>query len=189
VQRRADLAVERLGVDLRVDGDRLVLAGQRALRRRSRSAQPLDSAPERSLELLAVALDDEDVADPDIPSALRRGDAEGPALRRLSRRREKAKDDRGEGGLPYPYTPLSPGQHTLAITSATALTVPAGARFANVCATTAAVRYTTDGTTTPTSTVGQPLATAACVSLSGAQMIANFRAISATGTLDVEYFQ
>ncbi len=91
--------------------------------------------------------------------------------------------------LPYPYTPLSPGQHTLSITSATALTVPAGARFANVCATTAAVRYTTDGTTTPTSTVGQPLAAAACVSLSGAQMIANFRALSATGTLDVEYFQ
>jgi hypothetical protein len=57
--------------------------------------------------------------------------------------------------LPYPYTPLSPGQHTLAITSATTLTVPAGARFANVCATTAAVRYTTGGTTTPTSTVGQ----------------------------------
>jgi hypothetical protein len=91
--------------------------------------------------------------------------------------------------LPYAYIPLSPGQHTLAITSSTALTVPAGARFANVCATTAAVRYTTDGTTTPTSTVGQPLAAAACVSLSGAQMIANFRALSATGTLDVEYFQ
>jgi hypothetical protein len=95
----------------------------------------------------------------------------------------------GSVPLPYPYTPLSPGQHTLSITSATALTVPAGARFANVCATTAAVRYTTDGTTTPTATVGQPLAAAACVSLSGPLMIANFRAISATGTLDVEYFQ
>jgi len=91
--------------------------------------------------------------------------------------------------LPYGYTPLSPGQHNLAPTSATGLTIPTGARFATVCASTTAVRYTTDGATAPTATVGQPLAAGACVSLSGPLVLANFRAFSATGTLDVEYFQ
>ena len=91
--------------------------------------------------------------------------------------------------LPTQYLPLSPGQHNLAVTSSTALTIPAGARFATVCASTAAVRYATDGTTTPTSSVGMPLAAGACVALSGAAVLANFRAISASGTLDVEYFQ
>ena len=33
------------------------------------------------------------------------------------------------------------------------------------------------------------LATGACVTLSGATVVANFKAISATGTLDVEYFR
>jgi len=91
--------------------------------------------------------------------------------------------------LPTPYAPLSPGQHNLALTTATALTVPTGARYATVCASGAAVKYTTDGTTTPTSSVGMPLAAGACVALSGPQGLANFRAISASGTLDVEYFQ
>jgi len=91
--------------------------------------------------------------------------------------------------LPYSYTPLSPGQHNLAPTSSTALSVPTGARYATVCASSATVKYTTDGTTTPTGSVGQPLAAGSCVSLSGATVLANFRAISTTGTLDVEYFQ
>jgi len=91
--------------------------------------------------------------------------------------------------LPYGYTPLSPGQHNLAITSSTALTIPTGARYATVCASTAAVRYTTDGTTTPTASVGMPLQAGACMALSGPTVLANFLAISVTGTLDVEYFQ
>jgi hypothetical protein len=91
--------------------------------------------------------------------------------------------------LPYSYTPLSPGQHNLAITSATKLTIPTGARYATICAGGAYVHYTTDGTTVPTSSVGQPLSSGACVSLSGPKVLANFSAISATGTLDVEYFQ
>jgi len=91
--------------------------------------------------------------------------------------------------LPYSYTPLSPGQHNLAPISSTALTVPTGARYATVCASSATVKYTTDGTTTPTASVGQPLAAGSCVSLSGATVLTNFRAISATGILDVEYFQ
>ena len=91
--------------------------------------------------------------------------------------------------LPMPYAPLSPGQHNLALTSATALTAPTGARYATVCASGAAVKYTTDGTTTPTATVGMPLAPGACVALSGPQTLANFSAFSSSGTLDVEYFQ
>jgi hypothetical protein len=91
--------------------------------------------------------------------------------------------------LPYAYTPMPPGQHNLAPTSATGLTVPAGARYATVCASTAAAKYTTDGSTVPTVIVGQPLAAGSCVSLSGSAVLSNFRVISPSGTLDVEYFQ
>ena len=89
----------------------------------------------------------------------------------------------------YPFTPLSPGQHNLACTSATGLTVPAGAIYAVIQAAGATVKYTTDGTTTPTSSVGMTLAAGATLTLSGAAAIANFKAISASGTLDIEYFQ
>lgn len=91
--------------------------------------------------------------------------------------------------LVYPYTPLTPGQHNLAPVSSTGLTIPVGAAYATVCASTATVKYTTDGTTTPTSSVGQPLTAGTCVALNGAIVLANFRAISASGTLDIEYFQ
>src|SRR5208283_1635936 len=91
--------------------------------------------------------------------------------------------------LPYAYTPLAPGQHNLSPTSSTPLSVPAGARYATVCASTSAAKYTTYGVTVPTSTVGQPLPAGSCVSLSGSAVLANFRIISASGTLDVEYFQ
>ena len=91
--------------------------------------------------------------------------------------------------LPYGYVPLGPGQHNLALTSATALAIPFSARYATICASSAMVRYTTDGVTTPSAAVGQPLAAGACVSLSGPAVLANFRAFSSTGTLDAEYFQ
>jgi hypothetical protein len=91
--------------------------------------------------------------------------------------------------LPYAYTPLSPGQHNLSPASSTALTIPAGARYATVCASTAAARYTTDGAATPTPTVGQPLPANSCISLSGPAVLANFRVMSPSGTVDVEYFQ
>ena len=91
--------------------------------------------------------------------------------------------------LPYGYTPLAPGQHNVGLTAATALTAPGGARYATICATNAAVKYTTDGATTPSALVGQPLAAGACMSLSGPAVLANFRAFSATGILDIEYFQ
>jgi hypothetical protein len=86
------------------------------------------------------------------------------------------------------------GQHNLALSASTPLTVPAKATYASVCASssgsTVGVRYTTDGTT-PTSTVGQPLLAGQCVSLAGPAVLAAFKAIEtgATATLDVEYFQ
>ena len=91
--------------------------------------------------------------------------------------------------LPYTYTPLPPGQHNLAPASATSLTVPAGARIATICASAGPAKYTTDGVTIPTVSVGQPLAAGSCLSLSGPAVLANFRVVSASGTLDVEYFR
>lgn len=85
------------------------------------------------------------------------------------------------------YTMLSPDQHNLAITSATSLTPPAGATIAWVSAKTAPVNYTLDGTTTPTASVGTTLAVGGSVILYGPSPIANFKAISATGTLDASY--
>ena len=91
--------------------------------------------------------------------------------------------------LPYAYTPLPPGQHNLAPITASALNVPSGARYATVCASGSTVRYTTDGITTPTATLGQPLLAGSCLTLSGSALLTSFRAASPLGTLDVEYFQ
>src|SRR5580658_7220136 len=68
VQRRAELAVERLGLELGVDGLGLVLERLRTLRVGAR-ARPLDHGLERALELNAVALGSEDVGDPDVGAA------------------------------------------------------------------------------------------------------------------------
>jgi hypothetical protein len=91
----------------------------------------------------------------------------------------------------FGYTPASPMQANLAIASSTALTVPTGADYAVVCAEGANARYTTDGTTTPTASVGMPLLLNQCVSIVGQTALANFRAIqqSATSTLDISYFK
>ena len=101
----------------------------------------------------------------------------------------------GSGGssttmiAPYGYTSTGPEQHALPITSATGLTVPAGTTYAIVQAKTAAVQYTLDGATTPTSTIGFTLAVGSTLSISGASLIANFKAISATGTLDAGFYK
>jgi hypothetical protein len=103
----------------------------------------------------------------------------------------------GEVAIPYPNVPAPPGQHNVGLTSPTGLTVPLlpqvgptkiTARYANICVS-SATRYTTDGVTTPTASVGQPLAAGACITLAGPQVLKNFLAISPGGTLDVEYFQ
>jgi hypothetical protein len=103
----------------------------------------------------------------------------------------------GEVAIPYPNVPAPPGQHNVDLTSPTGLTVPllprvgqtnATARYANICVS-SATRYTTDGVTTPTASVGQPLAAGTCITLAGPQVLKNFLAISPGGTLDVEYFE
>lgn len=91
-------------------------------------------------------------------------------------------------GAPYGFTHLGGGQYALAIVSATSLTVPAGAFYATIQANTATVFYTTSGTT-PTSSVGNQLTPGSGVFLSGADVLASFKAISATGTITVEYFK
>ena len=90
-----------------------------------------------------------------------------------------------------PYTPLAPGQYGVAIASSTPLTIPSTARTAVVCADGQALRYTTDGATTPTASKGIYLANGSCVAIVGAAAMSNFRAITVTsgGTLDAEYFQ
>ena len=103
----------------------------------------------------------------------------------------------GEVAIPYPNVPAPPGQHNVDLTSPTGLTVPlqpqlgptrGTARYANICVS-SATRYTTDGVTTPTASVGQPLAAGTCITLAGPQVLKNFLAISPGGTLDVEYFE
>lgn len=90
---------------------------------------------------------------------------------------------------PYGYTSTGPEQHNIPIASATGLTVPAGTTYAIVQAKTAAVQYTLDGATTPTSTIGFTLAVGPTLSISGASLIANFKAISATGTIDAGFYK
>lgn len=91
--------------------------------------------------------------------------------------------------MPYNFTPLTPDQHNLAIVSSTALTIPIGSLQAVVCVSGNAVKYTYDGTTTPTALIGMPLANGQCIQFSGATVLANLRFIqtAATATLDVSY--
>ena len=91
--------------------------------------------------------------------------------------------------IPYDYWPLGPGQHNLTVASSTALTIPTGARYARLCASTDTVRYTTDGLTTPTASLGQPLFAGSCLELSGVKVLNNLRVVSTGAVLDVEYFQ
>ncbi len=97
----------------------------------------------------------------------------------------------GAGSQPYNYTPLTPMQAGLTVVSSTPLTVPATSLQALVCVSGNNVKYTTDGTTTPTASVGMPLQNGQCIFLSGAAVLSNFRAIqiAATATLDVSYFK
>lgn len=90
---------------------------------------------------------------------------------------------------PYSFTPLGPSQNALGVATATTLTIPIGAAYATVCVEGAAVRWTWDGTTTPTASVGQPMLANSCTAFSGAAILANLKFIqqAATATLDVEY--
>lgn len=92
-------------------------------------------------------------------------------------------------GVPYALTPVGGNQYNVTVSGSTALTVPVGARYAIVCALTAAISYTTDGTTTPSATVGNQIQLNTCIALQGIAILNKFHALSATGKLQVEYFQ
>jgi hypothetical protein len=90
---------------------------------------------------------------------------------------------------PYPTPIAGSAQHNLAITSSTGLNVPTGAVYATVQAATATVKYSTDLNVTPTSSVGMTLAVGASLGVPGQTLMKSIRFISATGTLDIEYFR
>jgi hypothetical protein len=92
-------------------------------------------------------------------------------------------------GEPYSYTPIAPAQYALPIVAATSLTVPAGALFATVQAQGATIYYTTSGATPSSVSGALELAAGSAVFLSGAGVLAQFKAISAAGTISVEYFE
>lgn len=84
--------------------------------------------------------------------------------------------------------PVSPGQYTpVTDSSATALTIPSGATYAAVCAEGANHRYTWDGTTTPTASVGTQLLQNTCMYLQGYPVMLAFRIISVGGSFTVSY--
>jgi hypothetical protein len=100
--------------------------------------------------------------------------------------------DRSAPGLVNtgPYTSASKaapsGQYGVSIASVTKLTVPTNAYLAEICVETASARYTDDGTT-PSSTVGLPVAAGTCFAYSGP--LASLQIIGAGATMDVSYYQ
>ena len=88
------------------------------------------------------------------------------------------------------WIPQGPGQYTpVSDTSSTVLTAPASATYAVVCTEGSNHRYTWDGSTTPTASVGTLLAQGSCISLYGKGVITSFRIIqvSAGGTFTASY--
>ena len=105
--------------------------------------------------------------------------------------------------LPMALTPLCPGSHGVSISTAAGLVLPRGVSVAGVCTTTsppvtptycavcartATVTYTLDGST-PTTSNGTQLAASSCLLLTSSPMILAFQAISVSGTLDQECAQ
>lgn len=110
----------------------------------------------------------------------------------------------GVAAIPFPFTPLCPGSHGVSLATAITLPLPTGiangsrtcvvqavkTRWAAVCARTATVYYTLDGSTTASANSSTTLTAGQCLSLSGPLQIADFQAYSNVGgTLDVEYGQ
>ena len=90
---------------------------------------------------------------------------------------------------PYNYTPVSPGQFGVTVASSTGLTIPSGALQAVISVEGNSVRYTYDGTTTPTASVGHLLTAGQAIQFSGMTLLANlkFIQVAATATLNVSY--
>lgn len=86
------------------------------------------------------------------------------------------------------YISAGAGQYALAISGVVLLTVPKGSEIAEICVETAGVRYTDDGTT-PTSTVGIPVASGSCFQYGGPLNKIQFIAQSGSPTIDVSYYK
>lgn len=74
------------------------------------------------------------------------------------------------------------------LASATALTVPAGTRWAWICAEAQAVRWRDDGTN-PTASVGMPLASGSCMQYLQPPGLLSFIQQTAGAILDVSYYK
>lgn len=85
-----------------------------------------------------------------------------------------------------PTSSAGAGQYAVAITSVTKLTVPQFAASAHICVETAIARYTDDGTT-PSATIGLPLAIGQCFDYPGP--LAQFQIIGSGATMDVSYYK
>ena len=90
---------------------------------------------------------------------------------------------------PYQYTPVGAGQHNLVLTTVQSLSIPSGALYAWVTISGAVARYTSDGTTTPTGSIGMPIAVGVPTRFEGPAYLAGLKFIGAGATLDIEYFK
>jgi hypothetical protein len=93
---------------------------------------------------------------------------------------------------PYMSSPAGIGQYTpVSDATATGLTVPTGATYAVVCFEGSNHRFTWDGQTTPTASVGSLVGygPGVCMTLMGQNTLSAFKAIavSAGGTFTVSY--
>lgn len=86
------------------------------------------------------------------------------------------------------YISAGAGQYALTVSTATSLTVPAGAAIAEICVETAAVRYRDDGTA-PTSSTGIPVTSGTCFQYGGPLNKVQFIAQTGSPTLDVSYYK
>lgn len=93
---------------------------------------------------------------------------------------------------PYGLTAIaSASQFGLAPTTASTnqLTVPTGATMGRLCVRTAEVETTEDGSTPTTAPRGTAFPAGTCTWVAGHSVLATLKMISATGTVDAEYFQ
>lgn len=93
----------------------------------------------------------------------------------------------------YIYVSAGASQWALAVTTNTTLTVPTGATIAEICAETAGVRYTDDGTNATTAN-GIPVVPSSatlpsCFAYTGPLSALKFTAISGSPTLSVSYYK
>lgn len=92
------------------------------------------------------------------------------------------------GGTQGVYNSAGAGQYNTTVATATALTVPSGAKLAEICVATADVRYRDDGTD-PTSTVGMPVSAGTCFPYAGPLSAVKFIAQSGSPTINVSYYK